>query len=66
MRQDTGSQRLPAQTAGRVLAAPLLLALGSLAGLVIGLTGGGWRDALCAVLVALPLIVLAHFWRHRR
>lgn len=54
------------RSAWRTLAVPLLIAGLSLLGLVLGLTGSGWRDALCTVATALPLAVFLKFWRHRR
>lgn len=57
--------RVPAQSALRVLAIPALLACLSLAGLVLGLTGEGWRDAVSGVLLLLPLMVFAWHWFHR-
>ena len=49
-----------AQSLRRVFAFPLLLALLSVGGLVIALTGDGWRDA--AAWVALGVPVLAVGW----
>lgn len=59
------SERIGAQSAGRIMAAPLVLAVASLAGLVLGLTGEGWRDGLSAILVFLPLAVFARHWLRR-
>lgn len=38
---------------------PVLLALLSLAGLIIALTGEGWRDILSSALLATPLFAVA-------
>lgn len=40
-------------------ALPLLLAVLSLAGLVLALTGEGWRDWLSWALLAAPLVAVA-------
>ncbi|MCW1383682.1 hypothetical protein OLX02_12705 [Novosphingobium sp. KCTC 2891] len=59
--------RLRARSTIMVLAMPLSVTALSLIGLVAGLTGSGWRDALAVVLVALPLLVfLFHLCRVRR
>ena len=53
----------PARTRRKGLAqcftAPVLIALASIAGLVIGLTGEGARDWLSWLLLSLPLAALA-------
>ena len=54
--------RPPAQRPRAILAAPLLLALVTLAGLVIGLTGDGWRNLAAWLLAGIPLVVLARAW----
>ena len=59
------ADRIGPQSATRTLAAPLLLAVASLAGLGLGLTGEGWRDALSGILVFLPIAVFAHHWLRR-
>lgn len=58
--------RLAPQSNARVFAMPLMLALVSLAGLVLGLTGDGWRDALSVVLLMIPVILFARHWLKRR
>ncbi|MDF8335096.1 hypothetical protein [Novosphingobium cyanobacteriorum] len=56
--------RHAARVPATVLSMPLALALLSIGGLVIGLTGDGWRDALCSGALALPLaLFLFHFLR---
>ena len=50
---------------GHIFAIPLLLALATLAGLVIGLTGGGMRDLLAWLLLILPLAAIAWAWARR-
>lgn len=49
--------RVPPRRAVIVLSVPVLLAVITIAGLVIGLTGAGWRDALCVGALALPLLL---------
>jgi hypothetical protein len=58
----TRRDRVSPQSALRVLAIPVLLACLSLVGLVIGLTGDGWRDAVSSALLLLPLTALAWHW----
>ncbi len=53
--------RSPAQ----IFAMPLLLAIATIVGLVVGLTGEGFRDGLSWLLLALPLVVLAAAWARR-
>ncbi|WP_225205452.1 hypothetical protein [Novosphingobium huizhouense] len=55
-----------ARTPWRPLGAPLLVAALTLGGLVLGLTGSGWRDALCAAATGLPLVLFLLHWRRRR
>jgi len=50
---------------GRVLAIPAFLLLASMAGLVLGLTGEGLRDAFSWALLSIP-ILLAGFAFSRR
>jgi hypothetical protein len=50
---------------GRVFAVPLLLAAATLAGLVMGLAGGGMNDVLSWLLLAVPIGVLAFVWLRR-
>ncbi len=57
--------RVPTRPILTVLAWPLALAVLQLAGLVIGLTGKGWRDALSAALVGASIIIFAGRWRLR-
>lgn len=49
--------RGPPRRAVMVLGVPVMLAGITMAGLVIGLTGAGWRDALCVGALALPLLL---------
>ena len=49
-----------AQSPARIFAAPALIAAASLAGLVVALTGDGWRDAMAWA--GLGLAVLATAW----
>ena len=57
--------RVPRQTTGNILALPLMLAALALAGLVLGLTGDGWRDVLSVALLALPCLLFLNHWRRR-
>lgn len=58
-------KRQQPRTALSVLAKPLALAVLSLAGLVLGLTGDGWRDVFAVLLLALPLILFLTHWARR-
>ena len=50
----------------RIFAIPLLIALATIAGLILGLTGDGARDVAAWTLTGLaPLIILAALWRAR-
>jgi hypothetical protein len=59
------SDRIAAQSPGRILALPAVLAIASLVGLILGLTGEGWRDGLSVILLFLPLFVFARHWLRR-
>jgi uncharacterized membrane protein YjjP (DUF1212 family) len=59
------NSRIKRQSIRRTLAIPLLLAVVSFAGLVVALTGDGWRDALSTFFLTLPLVVLADAWARR-
>lgn len=48
------------------LCVPVALAALSVAGLVIGLTGDGWRDALCIAALATPLAITIPFFLRPR
>jgi hypothetical protein len=48
-----------------VLTKPLALAVLSISGLVLGLTGDGWRDVFAVLLLALPLILFLTHWARR-
>ncbi|MDK2762018.1 MAG: hypothetical protein KYX64_11760 [Sphingopyxis sp.] len=50
----------------RIFAVPLLLAALSLAGLVIALTGDGWRDAASWVALGLPVVAVGWAMTTRR
>jgi hypothetical protein len=54
------NSRIKRQSIRQTLAMPVLLAVVSLTGLVIALTGDGWRDLLSAVLLTLPLVAIAY------
>lgn len=53
--------RRPGRNASRIFAWPLAILLASIAGLVLGLLGTGWRDGLSWLLLAGgPLAVALH------
>lgn len=52
------------QSLRRIFAVPLLLALLSIAGLVVALTGDGWRDAAAWIALGIPVLVVG--WAMRR
>jgi uncharacterized membrane protein len=49
-----------------IFAVPLLLALVSIAGLVIALTGDGWRDAVAWAALAIPVFAVGWAMKARR
>lgn len=56
MTRAVRTTRQPRRSPLQIFAWPLVILLASLAGLVLGLLGTGWRDALaCLLLVAGPL-----------
>jgi hypothetical protein len=57
--------KVPHRSFARVFAVPLALALATLAGLVIGLTGEGARDLLAWLLLAPLPLVFAVAWARR-
>lgn len=59
------SRRIGPQRAVSVLAVPALLLVASLAGLILGLTGDGWRDAAASLLLALPVLIFLRSWLRR-
>jgi hypothetical protein len=58
--------RRPPQSLGAIFAAPLAVALLSLLGLVVALTGDGLRDALAWATLAVPVAAVAWAMRARR
>lgn len=52
------------QSLRRIFAVPLLLALLSIAGLVVALTGDGWRDGAAWIALGIPVLVVG--WAMRR
>ena len=58
-------RRLKRASLAGVFAIPAALLVATIAGLVIGLTGDGARDALAWALLALPLLALAIAWLRR-
>lgn len=64
MRADLRSPRQPPATLARVFAIPAALLVASIGGLVAGLAGDGWADALAWSLLAVPILAaLAAFAR---
>ena len=59
------SRRLPRQRGNlAIFAWPLLLGIAAIAGLVLGLTGSGWRDSAAWLLLgAGPLVIIAAWMR---
>jgi hypothetical protein len=49
-----------------IFAVPLLLALASIAGLVVALTGDGWRDAAAWAALAIPVLAVGWAMSVRR
>lgn len=49
-----------------IFAMPLLLALVSIAGLVVALTGDGWRDGAAWAALAIPVFAVGWAMRARR
>ena len=58
-------RRLQRASIAGVFAVPAALLIATIAGLVIGLTGDGARDAAAWALLALPLLALAIAWLRR-
>ena len=58
-------RRLKRASLANVFAIPAALLVATIAGLVIGLTGDGARDALAWALLAFPLLALALAWLRR-
>lgn len=61
----SGSRRIGPRGGASVLAIPALLLLASLAGLILGLTGDGWRDVAASLLLALPVLISLRSWLRR-
>ncbi|KTE02614.1 MAG: hypothetical protein ACT6QT_14180 [Sphingopyxis sp.] len=49
-----------------IFAVPLLLATVSIVGLVVALTGDGWRDAMSWAALAIPVFAVGWAMRARR
>lgn len=58
-------ERIERRGSRHIFAAPAALALASLAGLVLGLTGDGWRDLIAALFLFLPIAVFIRSWLQR-
>lgn len=54
------------QSLRAIFAIPLLLALASIAGLVVALTGGGVRDAASWAALAIPVLAVGWAMKARR
>lgn len=54
------------QSLRRIFAVPLLLALLSIAGLVVALTGDGWRDGAAWLALGVPVLAVAWAMKARR
>ncbi|HEV7311522.1 hypothetical protein [Sphingopyxis sp.] len=54
------------QSLRRIFAVPLLLALLSVAGLVVALTGDGWRDGAAWIALGIPVLVAGWAMKARR
>ena len=59
------SRRIGPQRTASVLAAPVLLLAASLTGLILGLTGDGWRDIAASLFLALPVLIFLRSWLRR-
>lgn len=60
------SQRRAANRLGAIFAWPLAIFLIGLAGLVVALTGDGWRDAASWLALAAPVAAVCWARRYRR
>ena len=54
------------QSLRRIFTVPLLLALLSIAGLVVALTGDGWRDAASWAALGMPVLAVGWAMAARR
>ena len=54
------------QNLRRIFAVPLLLALLSVAGLIVALTGDGWRDGAAWLALGVPVLAVAWAMKARR
>lgn len=54
------------KAAPAIFAVPLLLALLSLGGLIVGLLGDGWEDILAWIGLAAPVAAAIWAWQRRR
>jgi hypothetical protein len=59
------SPRKERQSLSRIFGIPAAMAVSSLAGLILALTGDGWRDVLAALLLLAPLFLFARAWLRR-
>ena len=56
------NSRKTRQSLTSIFAAPIMLALASLVGLILALTDDGWQDLLSALLLFIPIGVLFRAW----
>ena len=54
------------KTAPAIFAVPMVLALLSIVGLVVGLLGDGWEDVLAWIGLAAPVAAALWAWQRRR
>lgn len=59
------SNRVPRQSLRRIFAWPAVIAVTSIIGLILGLTGDGWRDWAAWILLVPPLIAALVAWLRR-
>ena len=60
-------RRTAPRSTGAIFAWPLVLGIACLVGLILGLTGDGWRDLFAWLLLgAMPLVLLLAWLRRRR
>ncbi len=63
--KQASGHKVPPQSLGRIFMVPLIIAALGLTGLILGLTGDGWRDNIAWALVGLPILFFVRDWRNR-